>query len=91
MGFDCRLRLAACKGSCAALGARVLFIPTNNALPASTAPKEIVAEARTCDIALATENALLGGPIGRCGCRRQPPVRRIVGDHLAGGENRVDG
>ncbi len=40
----------------ASLGARVLFIPTNNALPASTTPTEIVAEARMCDIALATEN-----------------------------------
>jgi predicted amidohydrolase len=41
----------------ASLGARVLFIPTNNALPASAAPTDIVAEARMCDIALATENA----------------------------------
>ena len=40
----------------ASLGARVLFIPTNNALPASTAPTEIVTAARMCDIALATEN-----------------------------------
>jgi 5-aminopentanamidase len=40
----------------ASLGARVLFIPTNNALPAPTTPTEIVAEARMCDMALATEN-----------------------------------
>jgi 5-aminopentanamidase len=40
----------------ASLGARVLFIPTNNALPASTAPTEIVAAARLCDVALASEN-----------------------------------
>jgi predicted amidohydrolase len=43
----------------ASLGARVLFIPTNNALPAPAAHTKIVAEARMCDIALATENGCL--------------------------------
>jgi len=37
-------------------GARVLFVPTNNALPASKTSNEIVAEARACDAALASEH-----------------------------------
>ena len=37
----------------ASRGAQVLFIPTNNALPESKAPTELVAEARACDVALA--------------------------------------
>jgi predicted amidohydrolase len=40
----------------ASRGARVLFVPTNNALPESKASVEIVAEARACDAAIATEN-----------------------------------
>jgi predicted amidohydrolase len=40
----------------ASRGAQVLFIPTNNALPESKAPTELVAEARACDVALATGN-----------------------------------
>ena len=42
--------------SLASLGARVIFVPTNNALPASMPSKEILAEARACDVALATDN-----------------------------------
>ena len=38
-----------------ARGARVLFVPTNNALPASKASTELLAEAQACDFALATE------------------------------------
>lgn len=37
-------------------GAQVLFVPTNNALPESRPSTELVAEARACDVALATEN-----------------------------------
>jgi predicted amidohydrolase len=40
----------------ASRGARVLFVPTNNALPASKASTELLAEARGGDVALATEN-----------------------------------
>jgi predicted amidohydrolase len=40
----------------ASRGAQVLFVPTNNALPEAKASTELVAEARTCDVALATEN-----------------------------------
>jgi predicted amidohydrolase len=40
----------------ASRGAQVLFVPTNNALPASKASTEIVAEARACDVALASES-----------------------------------
>ena len=39
-------------------GATVLFVPTNNALPASGGGAELVVDARTCDIALATANAV---------------------------------
>jgi predicted amidohydrolase len=42
--------------SLASRGARVIFVPTNNALPASKPSTEIVAEARACDVALATGN-----------------------------------
>jgi predicted amidohydrolase len=34
----------------------VLFVPTNNALPEAKASTELVAAARACDVALATEN-----------------------------------
>jgi predicted amidohydrolase len=40
----------------ASRGARVLFVPTNNALPEFKASTEIVAEARACDVALAAAN-----------------------------------
>jgi predicted amidohydrolase len=40
----------------ASRGARALFVPTNNALPASQTSNEMLAEARACDVALATRN-----------------------------------
>lgn len=40
----------------ASRGARVLFVPTNNALPASRASNTLLAEVRACDASLATEN-----------------------------------
>jgi predicted amidohydrolase len=40
----------------ASRGARVLFVPTNNALPASRTSDGLLAEAQACDVALATEN-----------------------------------
>ena len=40
----------------ASRGARLLFVPTNNALPLSKASSEVVAETRACDVALATNN-----------------------------------
>jgi len=39
-------------------GAAVLFIPTNNALPAGKGGAELVDEARRCDVALATANGI---------------------------------
>jgi 5-aminopentanamidase len=39
-------------------GATALFVPTNNGLPPSRGGAELVAEARDCDIARATENNL---------------------------------
>jgi predicted amidohydrolase len=43
-------------GSLASRGARVLFVPTHNALPELQASTELVAEARACDVALAEAN-----------------------------------
>jgi predicted amidohydrolase len=40
----------------ASQGARVLFVPTNNALPAFRKYDGLLAEVRACDVALATEN-----------------------------------
>ncbi|MPY90946.1 MAG: carbon-nitrogen hydrolase family protein [Luteitalea sp.] len=40
----------------AAEGASVLFVPTNNGLPHSRAPEDIVAQAREADVARATDN-----------------------------------
>jgi 5-aminopentanamidase len=40
----------------ASRGARVLFVPTNDALPASRASNALLAEVRACDASLATEN-----------------------------------
>ena len=40
----------------AAQGARVLFVPTNNALPAAVDAGQLAADARRVDIARATEN-----------------------------------
>lgn len=37
-------------------GARVIFVPTNNALPKSKPSSDLVLAARACDIALATAN-----------------------------------
>ncbi len=42
----------------AAQGARILFVPTNNALPAARANPGLVQEARASDIARATENSV---------------------------------
>jgi predicted amidohydrolase len=42
----------------AAQGARVVFVPTNNALPRLRRTTDVVAEARACDIARATENGI---------------------------------
>jgi predicted amidohydrolase len=36
----------------------VLFVPTNNALPRLRRTTDVVAEARACDIARATENGI---------------------------------
>jgi predicted amidohydrolase len=43
-------------GSLVSRGARMLFVPTNNALPELKASTDIVAEARACDVALAEAN-----------------------------------
>ena len=40
----------------AALGATVLFVPTNNGLPYTRAGADVVAQARKADLARATEN-----------------------------------
>jgi 5-aminopentanamidase len=42
----------------AAQGATALFVPTNNGLPPSKGGAGLVAEARDCDIAQATENTM---------------------------------
>ena len=42
----------------AARGAAALFVPTNNSLPPKRAGTELVAEARSCDIARAIENSV---------------------------------
>ena len=39
-------------------GATVLFIPTNNGLPAGKGGPELIDDARTCDVALATANGM---------------------------------
>ncbi len=43
-------------GAMASPGATALFVPTNNGMPSSKGRAELVAEARRCDIARATEN-----------------------------------
>jgi predicted amidohydrolase len=40
----------------ASRGAHVLFVPTNNALPESRSSAGLVAEAKECDVAIATKN-----------------------------------
>jgi predicted amidohydrolase len=42
----------------AARGATALFVPTNNGLPPGKGGMRLVAEARSCDVARATENAV---------------------------------
>jgi predicted amidohydrolase len=42
----------------ASRGAAALFVPTNNGLPPSKAGPELVAEARSCDVARAVENGV---------------------------------
>jgi predicted amidohydrolase len=42
----------------AAQGAAALFVPTNNALPPEKGGRELVAEARQCDVTRATENGV---------------------------------
>jgi 5-aminopentanamidase len=42
----------------AAQGAAALFVPTNNGMPPARGGRELVAEARTCDIARAIENGV---------------------------------
>lgn len=42
----------------AARGASALFVPTNNGLPPAKAPAEVVAQARSVDIARAVENGM---------------------------------
>ena len=52
----------------AARGAAALFVPTNNSLPPKRAGTELVAEARSCDIARAIENSVYVVRADMAGC-----------------------
>ena len=64
----------------AAQGARALFVPTNNGLPRTTRPADIVAAARACDVARAAENGVWVVRADVAGC---------AGELVSAGSSRV--